>query len=167
MVHSTIDISYWLHLPYKMEPITHNLIAVTKKYLSAFSSKVKQLPLERYYYVLVLIEAHQEQLTQKALAEQLQVDKSYMVTILNYLEEKGYIRREKNAKDRREQHIKLTTQAETDLPLIKQAFDELNVKSLRNLSPEKIQIFNEVLQIIQSNLADISSADIILEYKKK
>jgi DNA-binding MarR family transcriptional regulator len=149
-----------------MEPITHNLIAVTKKYLSAFSSKVKQLPLDRYFYVLVLIETHEEKLTQKALAELLQIDKSYMVTILNYLEEKGYTRREKNKDDRREQHIKLTTQAETDLPVIKKAFNELNIKSLQNLSAEKIEIFNEVLQIIQTNLSDSSPTNIILEYKK-
>ena len=149
-----------------MEPITHGLIAVTKKYISAFASKVSDLSLDRYHYTLVVIENHHEKLTQKALGEILIIDKSYLVNILNYLEEKGYIIREKNINDRREQLIKLTGQAKTDLPSIKLAIQELNQKSLQNLTPKQIETFNEVLHIIQNNLADSAPSEIMLDYKK-
>ncbi|MDB5119551.1 MAG: MarR family transcriptional regulator [Sphingobacteriales bacterium] len=149
-----------------MEPITHSLIAVTKKYISAFAGKVMQLPLDRYHFILVSIENNQEKLTQKALGDILSIDKSYMVNILNHLEEKGYIIREKNINDRREQLIKLTEQAKKDLPLIKDAIKELNQKSLQNLTSKQIEIFNEVLHIIQNNLSDSVPAEIMLEYKK-
>ena len=89
-----------------------------------------------------------------------------MVNILNYLEEKGYIIREKNINDRREQLIKLTEQAKIDLPSIKLAIQELNQKSLQHLTPKQIETFNEVLHIIQNNLADSAPSEIMLDYKK-
>ena len=79
---------------------------------------VIQLSIDRYHYVLVLIDFHDENLSQKALAEILHIDKSYMVNILDYLEEKGYVLREKNPYDRREQLIRLTAKAQKDIPII-------------------------------------------------
>ena len=149
-----------------MEPITHVLIAVTKKYISAFASKVADLSLDRYHNILVVIENHHEKLTQKALGEILIIDKSYLVNILNYLEKKGYIVREKNLNDRREQLIKLTAQAKTDLPSIKLAIEELNQKSLQHLTPKQIETFNEVLHIIKNNLSYSEPSEIMLDYKK-
>jgi len=103
------------------EPLAQSLISVTKKYLSSFSKEVPDLAIDRYHHVLVLIDDQKEKLSQQALAELLQIDKSYMVTILDYLTEKGYVRREKNPNDRREQLIKLTPLAQSDVPLIRDA----------------------------------------------
>ena len=148
------------------ESLAHSLIAVSKKYLSAFSHKIADLSLDRYQYVLVLIDAHTENLTQKALAELLQVDKSYMVIILDYLTEKGYVTREKNPNDRREQLIRLTEKARNDLPVIKKAISELNNKSLQNLTEEQIRVFNEVLSAINGNLSDSVPTEIRFDFKK-
>ncbi len=75
-----------------LEPLANPFIAVSKKYLSALSKLVTQISIDRYHYVLILIDSHERSLTQKALAEILHIDKSYMVTILDYLEERGYER---------------------------------------------------------------------------
>lgn len=147
-------------------PITYPLIAVTKKYLSAFNRMVGDLPIDRYQYVLVLIESHNEKLTQKALAELLQIDKSYMVTILDYLTDKGYVLREKNPKDRREQLIRLTPRAKKDLVQIKDAFAELNEKSLQNIDDKQIAIYNEVIKTIERNLSHSNPTEIIVDFKK-
>lgn len=149
-----------------MEPLTNNLIAITKKYLSSFSGKVSLLPLDRYHFVLIMIANNQKKLTQKGLGEMLLIDKSYMVNILNHLEEKGYIIREKNVNDRREQLIKLTERAKKELPVITEAVMELNEKSFQNLTAQQIENFNQVLHIIQSNLSDSVPPEIMLEYKK-
>lgn len=77
------------------EPLANPLLAVSKKYLNVLSRMVHQLSIDRYHYVLVLIDSHEQLLTQKALAEILNIDKSYMVTILDYLEKRDYIHREK------------------------------------------------------------------------
>ncbi|MDO8992430.1 MarR family winged helix-turn-helix transcriptional regulator [Daejeonella sp.] len=137
-----------------LEPLANPFIAVSKKYLSALSKMVAQLSIDRYHYVLILIDSHDENLTQKALAEILHIDKSYMVTILDYLEERGYAMREKNPQDRREQLIRLTPKAESSIPIIREAIKELNEVAFQNICESKKQIFNEVLTTIQFNLID-------------
>lgn len=139
-----------------LEPLANPLLSASKKYLNALSKMVIQLSIDRYHYVLVLIDQNDENLSQKALAEILHIDKSYMVTILDYLEEKGYVIREKNPYDRREQLIRLTNKANEDLPIIKNAIAELNKRSLNNIDESKKQIFNEVLSAIQDNLINIA-----------
>lgn len=147
------------------EPLTNSLISVTKKYLNAFSSEMTHLPLDRYQYILVLIDEHAECLSQKALSEILQIDKSYMVIILDYLTEKGYVVREQNPKDRREQLIKLTNSAREILPQIRKIISELNKKALRNITSTEIELFNEVLKKIGNNLAENLPNNITLDFK--
>lgn len=148
------------------EPLAQSLISVTKKYLNSFSKEVPELAIDRYQHVLVLIDDHQENLSQKALAELLQIDKSHMVAILDYLTEKGYVRREKNPADRREQLIKLTPQAKKDTPLIREAICKLNSRSLKNLTAKEVQTFNTVLRTIQANLSEGRNAELMLNLKK-
>ena len=139
-----------------LEPLANPFIAVSKKYLSALSKMVAQLSIDRYHYVLILLDSHDENLTQKALAEILNIDKSYMATILDYLEEKGFVIREKNPTDRREQLIKLTKLAQVSIPLIKEAITKLNERAFHNICQSNKQLFNEVLHTIQENLIDPS-----------
>ena len=124
------------------------------------------MAIDRYQHVLVLIDDHREKLSQKALAELLQVDKSYMVTILDYLTEKGYVRREKNPSDRREQLIKLTPLAKNDTPLIREAICKLNSRSLKNLTAKEVQTFNTVLSTIQSNLSEGRNDELLINLNK-
>jgi MarR family transcriptional regulator, transcriptional regulator for hemolysin len=147
-------------------PITHPLLVVTKKYLSIFNGMVGDLPLDRYQYTLVVIEQHQETLSQKALSDILEVDKSYMVTIIDYLSGKGYVIREKNPADRREQLIKLTEKARKDLVQIKKAFNELNSKSLAGLNNQDIAVFKRVLATIGANLNPADPKKLIIDFKK-
>jgi MarR family transcriptional regulator for hemolysin len=137
------------------EPIVHQLVQITKKYLNAFSEISQEIPLERYHYVLLLIDEHGETLTQKALTALLIVDKSYLVNMIDYLTEQGLVFRETNPKDRRQQVIKLTAKAKDFIPMIDQKFRALNQKSFGNLSKKKIIAFYEVMDILQNNLTKI------------
>lgn len=141
------------------EPLANPLLAVSKKYLNVLSKMVHQLSIDRYHYVLVLIDSHEQLLTQKALAEILNIDKSYMVTILDYLEKRDYIHREKNPQDRREQLIKLTAKAKGDIPVIRNAIAILNDASLENLDNEQKKLFCQILNTIEDNLAKIVSGN--------
>ncbi|MDA9555222.1 MarR family transcriptional regulator [Pelobium sp.] len=148
------------------EPLVHQLIQITKKYLSAFGDIVQDIPLERYHYTLLLIDEHQETLTQKALAELLQVDKSFLVNMIDYLAENGFVYRETNSDDRRQQVIKLTAKAKTYIPEISACIKNLNQSALENIPKEHIQIFLNTITTIQNNLKTISSHEIVLDYKK-
>lgn len=149
------------------EPLVHQLIQISKKYLSAFSEVTQDIPLERYHYVLVLVDEHQETLTQKALAKILQVDKSFMVNMINYLTENGFVYRETHADDRRQQLIKLTPKAKKYLPSIHQSFKELNQKAFNNLPHEKINTFFEIIATLQDNLTQITNQEIILDFQPR
>lgn len=133
--------------------------------MSVFNGMVGDLQLDRYQYTLVLIQQHEERLSQKALSDILRIDKSYMVTIIDYLSDKGYVKREKNPNDRREQLIKLTDKAREDLNHIKNVFDELNKKSLQNIKEEDIDTFNRVLKTIETNLNPGDRKNIKAEFK--
>lgn len=141
------------------EPLANPLLAVSKKYLNVLSKMVHQLSIDRYHYVLVLIDSHEQLLTQKALAEILNIDKSYMVTILDYLEKRDYIHRKKNPQDRREQLITLTSKAKENIPIIRSMIAILNDASLENLSDEQRKTFCEVLNTIEDNLTKIVSGN--------
>jgi DNA-binding MarR family transcriptional regulator len=145
------------------QPLAHLLVSVTKKYLSIFSQQTEGLDIDRYQYVLVLINLHKEQLTQKALSGLLQVDKSFTVTIVDYLSSKGYVIRETNSKDRRQQVIKLTAKAKAAIPKIEKVITSLNTRSMENLSEMQIQTFSDVLQQINSNLSDIRPRNITIK----
>lgn len=148
------------------EPLAHQLIQVTKKYLSAFSHISNEIPLERYHYVLLLIDENNEGLTQKALTEILQVDKSFMVNMIDHLTEQGFTIRKCNPDDRREHFIKLTAKAKTIIPKIDKVFKQLNQQAFLNLSEEKIKIFYEVIDSFQKNFDIKSTHEIVLDYKK-
>ncbi len=137
------------------EPLAQALTTVTKRYLHGLSKSLLHLSIDRYHYLLVLIDTHHEELSQKALAELLHIDKSYLVSMLDYLGDNGYIIREKNPHDRREQLIKLTVKARTDLPIIRNAIEKLNNRALRNVNEAEKVIFMGVLRSIQDNLTDI------------
>ena len=148
------------------QPLAHLLVSVTKKYLSIFSQQTEGVGIDRYQYVLVLINLHNESLTQKALSELLEVDKSYMVNIIDYLSDRGYVIRETNSKDRRQHLIKLTQKAKVAVPEIEKVISGLNQKSMENLSESQIEIFSEVLLQINSNLSGGKPSEIIINYKK-
>lgn len=148
------------------QPLAHLLISVAKKYLSVFSHQANSLDLDRYQYVLVLISWNKEQLSQKELCKLLEVDKSYMVTIINYLADKGYVRRQINLIDKREYIIKLTQKGRCVVPQIEVGITQLNNKSMETLTEDKIKIFSEVLLQISSNLSDLKPKEITIDYKK-
>jgi MarR family transcriptional regulator for hemolysin len=148
------------------EPISRKLLQLAKTYLSAFSKKIEHLDLNRYHYMLVMIAEHQGQLTQKRIAEISGKDKSHMVSIIDTLTEKGYVYREVNPDDRRQQLIKITHKAKAELPAIREAILLLNNKATEGINHAKLKIFNEVLEQMTVNLKPYTSADVTFRLKK-
>ena len=148
------------------EPLIHPLIQITKKYLSVFADASQHIPLERYHYVLVFIEANHQKLTQKDLADYLLVDKSFMVNMIDYLTANGFVFRETSTEDRRKHLIKLTQKAFNYLPEIKQAIKNTNNLALEGLSESQKSIFKEVLEKLEQNLNITIKHTVSFDYKK-
>ena len=171
MIQSTIYISLtvllsFIHMDSSKASLNQLLISVTKKYLSVFSHQTKLLDIDRYPYVLVLVDDHQELLTQKDLAEHLQVDKSFIVNIIDHLSAEGYVYRERNEKDRRQQVIKLTDKAKETVPKVREVIDNLNARCLENLTPEQVGAFMEALNQMDENLVDSKPFNVIINFSK-
>ena len=148
------------------EPLSRQLLQVAKVYLGAFSKQVEDLDLSRYHYILMLIADSPNGLTQKQIAELVSKDKSALVNIVDTLTAQGYVYREINPTDRRQQLIKVTDKALRDLPHIRQAFKLLNLKATEGIPASQLQVFNQVLQHMSTNLKSLSANKVALSIKK-
>lgn len=99
---------------------------LAKAYANHFSEQLKDLPLKRYYYALVIIEYYEGDINQTLLGEELYMDKASIVRMLDYLEGENCIRRVQNPQDRRAHLLELTPIAKAMIPEIKEALQQSN-----------------------------------------
>jgi len=142
------------------EPISRKLIHLAKIYLNVLAKRVNHLGIKRYHYVLSLIQANSGQLTQKALAEMLGKDKSALVSIIDFLTEKGYIYREVNPADRREHLLIATPKAGDAVPEIVSAFEYINQTVMANITPAEMEVFNKVLLQMEENMKPYATKEL-------
>lgn len=147
------------------EPISRKLLHFGRIYLHALAKQVDHLDINRYHDILAIIYTNNGQLTQKALGQMLDKDKSSLVSIIDLLTSKGYVYREINPADRREQLLKTTLKAEQEVPEIIKAFNEVNKATTDDISDKDLQIFNTVLAKMEANLMLNKSAELNLETK--
>jgi len=140
-----------------IEPISRKLIRLGKLYQSLLAKSTKHLDVDRYHYVLSLIYYHDGQLSQKALAEILGKDKSAIVSIINLLSAKGFVYRENNPNDRREQLLKVTEKAKLAVPHILATFKNINANITRGISETDMKIFESVLLRMQNNIQPLTT----------
>lgn len=123
-----------------------------KLYLSVLARHTAHLDVTRYHFILSLIYYHDGLLTQNALAQILDKDKSAMVSILNTLTAKGFVYRESNPNDRREHLLRVTDKAKQAVPQIVAAFENINTDISKGISAHEMKIFDSVLQRMQANI---------------
>lgn len=140
-----------------IEPISRKLIRLGKLYQSLLAKSTEHLDVNRYHYVLSLIYYHDGQLSQKALAELLGKDKSAIVNIINLLSAKGFVYRENNPNDRREQLLKVTEKAKRAVPHIVATFKSINADITRGIPEADMKIFESVLLRMQNNINPLST----------
>lgn len=148
------------------QPLIHHLLMISKKYLSIFAGFTSDIPLERYHYALIYIYQNNETLTQKDLADYFQVDKSFMVNIIDYLSKTGFVVRETSLKDRRKHFIKLTEKAHQYIPNIKSAIDKTNQLALNNITNEDKLLFTKIIKQVEMNLNIENNNTITIDYTK-
>lgn len=118
-------------------------------YLSSLSKQLNHIGLERHFSVLVIINEMGEKCCQKYIADAFGVDKTMMVSVLDDLAEKGFIKRIQNPADRREYWIHLTPKGKKSIPEIMTKVNALNKKILKGMEIKKV---NKELKSIYENL---------------
>lgn len=141
-----------------------NLLA--KKYIGAVAKKLSHLEIDKYFYVLMVIDKHNNKITQQGLADYFQIDKASLVRILDYLATNSMLERKVNEQDRREHLLVLTYKAKQILPEIQAAYEEINQTALKGLSEQQIDAFYATLDTICTNLAEVPAEELFVNYKR-
>lgn len=151
----------------KTEPLGKTFAFLTRSYVGALAEQLKELEIERHFYVLYRIDQSADKMTQKCLCDILGQDKTSMVRIVDYLAAKGFVERVQNASDRREQFVTLTDKAKKYVPLIKQVYKRLNETALKGLSEQEINQFFATIAAIEKNLKSLPATAVKIDYKPK
>ncbi len=136
------------------QPLGRILSMLGKGYLHLLRVKLQHLDIDRNYYALVLIAGHEGEITQQELALLLGQDKVSIVRVVDYLSEKGYIKRIKKSDDLRKHRIMLTEKAKQAIPEIQQSFKEINKLALNGLSDSQVSEFTETISKIKNSITE-------------
>jgi MarR family transcriptional regulator, transcriptional regulator for hemolysin len=134
------------------QPLGRLFSQMGKGYLHLLRAKLKHLDIDRYYYTLVVIGTYEGEITQQELALTLDTDKVSVVRMVDYLSEKGYVRRVQKNDDRRKHNLMLTEKAKLAIPEIIKSITEMNEKMLNGLSGSQHKELNESIEKIKNNL---------------
>jgi DNA-binding MarR family transcriptional regulator len=120
---------------------------------TAFDRRVKSLGLTRSQWWVLNHLFRNDGVTQSELADLLEVEKATLGRLLDRLEQKGWIRREADATDRRVRRVSLTDEVEPALKAMRAAAADLRRDALAGLSPEDQARFVDALLAVKSNLS--------------
>jgi MarR family transcriptional regulator for hemolysin len=138
--------------PETEQPLGRILSTLGKGYLRILRSRLKHLDIDRNYFALVLVDAHDGDISQQELAGLLDSDKVSVVRVVDYLAVKGYLTRISKAGDRRKHCLELTGKAKQALPEIRAAFREINALVLEGLEKQQLSVLTEAIHKIKTNI---------------
>ena len=111
--------------------------------------------LQSGHYAFVLAICHAPGRSQEELAQELCINKSTVARNLNYLEERGYVKREPLPQDKRCFSVFPTEKMLTVLPRIKQASTEWMELISQGIPQEEMAVFDSVLERMQARAREI------------
>ncbi len=150
---------------YVQLPIGTKALILSKLYYSVLSKKLESIDVERYYSILFFL-MDNNGCSQQQICNNLAIDKTAMVKIIDYLVNIGYIRKKTNLKDRREHFIELTKKGINQTKQIVKSFNTLDEELFSDISINKKNIFNEVICNLSTKLKNLPATDLFFDYKK-
>jgi MarR family transcriptional regulator for hemolysin len=148
-------------------PFAYKLGLLSRAYYGIVTKKLSDLPIDRYFYALVYIHKTNGKVSQQDLASELSVDKVYVVKIIDYLAELGYVERKPCEKDRRKYQLKTTTKAIKVIDRIQKAYNEADKEFYQVLSKQDKAKFHSMTEALMDNIKNLDRDTINVIYKKK
>ncbi len=136
-----------------MESIGKLNAAIYRNLQSILNAKLKDLPIRSGQHDFLYVISLQEGITQKELSEYLYVGKATTAKACKNLMAHGYIRMEKDKKDRRFERLYLTELGRAAAPRIHETFMELVAVTIQDLSSEEAEAVVRLLRKILETLA--------------
>jgi MarR family transcriptional regulator, transcriptional regulator for hemolysin len=120
---------------------------------TTFDRRVRELGLTRSQWWVLNHLFRNNGVTQSELAEILEVEKPTLGRLLDRLEQKGWVRREADANDRRAKRVFLTQEVEPAIKAMRAAAAEMRRDAVAGLSAEQQERFVDSLLTIKANLS--------------
>ncbi len=146
-------------------PLGTETLILSKLYYGVLNKSLEHLDVERYYSVLIYLHDHKK-CCQQAICNDLMIDKTAMVKVLDYLSKSGYILRKVNPKDRREHFISLSEKGIRGTKEILKAIKHIEKNTFKGISESQKQNFKNVLLQMTINLKEMPSNDLFFNYKR-
>ncbi len=118
-------------------------------------SRISADDLQSGHYAFALAICREPGRSQEEIAKELCVNKSTVARNLNYLEDKGYIKRQPLPNDKRQFSVFPTEKMISVLPEIKQASREWIELLSEDISKDELDIFDSVLKRMQEKAREI------------
>lgn len=128
---------------------------------AVFESACADLRLTPAQYGVLMIVAAEPGLDQTRLARALAFDKVTVMRVLNGLQERGLVRRDRSTSSRRQKNVTLTPQGKDLLARASEPAECAAQRMLAPLSPEQRVQFIELLQRLTSELASEARAPFV------
>lgn len=119
---------------------------------TAFDRRVRSLGFTRSQWWVLNHLYRNDGLNQSELAELLEVEKATLGRLLDRMEQKGWIRREADANDRRVRRVFLTDEVGPTMKAMRAAAADLRREALAGLTPEAQDHFVDTLIAVKTNL---------------
>lgn len=119
---------------------------------TAYDRRIREINLTRAQWWVLTHLYRGNGVTQTELAETLEIEKPTLGRLLDRLEEKGWVRREHDARDRRVWRVHLTKEVEPALRTMRALAGDLRRDALSGLSEAEAGRFVDTLLAIKGNL---------------
>lgn len=146
-------------------PIGTETLILSKLYYGVLNKSLEHLDVERYYSVLIYLHDHKK-CCQQTICNDLMIDKTAMVKVLDYLSKNGYIERKTNPEDRREHFISLSAKGLQGTKEILKAIRLIEKNTFKGISEHERNSFKRVLLQMTTNLKEMPSNDLFFNYKR-
>lgn len=125
----------------------------TKEIIKAFNDRLESENITRVQWIALYYVGINEGITQKDLADRMDLKESTVVRLLDRMEKEEIIKREKDLKDRRVTKLYLTAEGKIKREKVLPIGETFSNEAIKGISDEHLTIFIEVLAKIVQNVA--------------
>ena len=125
---------------------------VLHRVMKRAKSKYEEFDLNRSQASILFTLHQRSSMSQKELAESLNMTPPSITSAIRKMEQEGYIRRRQDESDQRVMRLGLTEKGAACVENVKRVADEMHELIFQGMSPEEIMLFRRLLIQINENL---------------
>ena len=125
---------------------------VLHRVMKRAKSKYEEFDLNRSQASFLFTLHQRSSMSQKELAESLNMTPPSITSAIRKMEQEGYIRRRQDESDQRVMRLALTEKGAACVENVKRVADEMHELIFQGMSPEEIMLFRRLLIQINENL---------------